>query len=263
VSSGTRLTARHIATLAAAGIYRVNAHPRPRVVVLSTGSELVAPGNPLGTAKIYDANSFALSALVRSAGAVAYRVGIVPDDPGELMAVLEDQLVRADLVLTSGGVSVGAYDVVKQVLSRLGTVGFYSVAMQPGKPQGFGTIGDDHTPIFTLPGNPVSAFVSFEVIIRPVLRKMLGMASPRAEYRKAVTTQGWNSPAGRRQYARGWYELRADGVGTVRPVGSQASHMVGDLTGSNCLIVVPEATTDVPAGSRVNVLPLDDGAAGN
>ena len=263
VNRGTRLTARHIATLAAAGIYRVNAHPRPRVVVLSTGSELVAPGNPLGSAKIYDANSFALSALVRSAGAVAYRVGIVPDEPSELMAVLEDQLVRADLVLTSGGVSVGAYDVVKQVLSRLGTVAFYSVAMQPGKPQGYGTIGEDHTPIFTLPGNPVSAFVSFEVIIRPVLRKMLGIASPRGEYRKAVTTEGWDSPPGRRQYARGWYELRADGVATVRPIGSQASHMVGDLTGSNCLIVVPEETSHVPPGSRVNVLPLDDGSAGN
>ena len=263
VRSGTRLTARHIATLAAAGIFRVNAHPRPRVVVLSTGSELVAPGNPLGSAKIYDANSFALSALVRSAGAVAYRVGIVPDDATELMSVLEDQLVRADLVLTSGGVSVGAYDVVKQVLSRLGTVAFYSVAMQPGKPQGFGTIGEDKTPIFTLPGNPVSAFVSFEVIVRPVLRKMLGIASPRGEVRKAVTTKGWDSPQGRRQFARGWYELGGDGVATVRPVGSQGSHMVGDLTGSNCLIVVPEETSHVPAGARVDVLPLDDGAAGN
>ncbi|MEJ7741562.1 MAG: molybdopterin-binding protein [Nocardioidaceae bacterium] len=127
------------------------------MVVVSTGSELREPGTSLGFDSIYDANSFALAAAARQADAIAYRVGIVSDDPHELTATLSDQLVRADLVVTSGGVSKGDYDVVKEVLSRLGTVEFTEVAMQPGKPQGFGTIGDDATPIFTLPGNPVSA----------------------------------------------------------------------------------------------------------
>jgi molybdopterin molybdotransferase len=255
VSSGTRLTARHIATLAAAGIYRVNAHPRPRVVVLSTGSELVAPGNPLGTAKIYDANSFALSALVRSAGAVAYRVGIVPDDPTELMAVLEDQLVRADLVLTSGGVSVGAYDVVKQVLSRLGTVGFYSVAMQPGKPQGFGTIGDDHTPIFTLPGNPVSAFVSFQVFVRPALRALQGLPPDPLPTVRARLTEPVTSPGGLRHYLRGALTYR-DGAYEVAPAEGQGSHQIFALSSSNALIVVGEDETELAAGDPVDVMRL-------
>jgi molybdopterin molybdotransferase len=132
------------------------------VVVVSTGSELTDVGSPLAPGRIYDTNSLALTAAAQEAGASPYRVGIVPDDPRKLAATLEDQLVRADVLVTSGGVSVGAYDVVKQVLSQLGTVGFDKVAMQPGMPQGFGTIGPDSTPVFGLPGNPVSALVSFE-----------------------------------------------------------------------------------------------------
>src|ERR1700710_3328960 len=116
-----------------------------------------------------------LPAACRESGARAYRVGMVPDDPAVLLETLEDHLIRADLVITSGGVSVGAYDVVKEVLSRLGTVTFEQIAMQPGKPQGFGTVGPYSTPIITLPGNPVSAFVSFEVFVRPMIRRMLGV----------------------------------------------------------------------------------------
>ena len=136
--------------------------------------------------------------------------------------------------------------------------------MQPGKPQGFGTDRRGQHADLHAPGQPGER-VRLVRGVHPTrcCARCSGIASPRAEYRKAVTTEGWNSPPGRRQYARGWYELRADGVGTVRPVGGQGSHLVGDLTESNCLVVVPEATSHVPPGARVNVLPLDDGAAGN
>ncbi len=146
---------------------QVQARPRPRVVIMSTGSELREPGCGLGHDSIYDANSYMLAASARAAGAIAYRVGIVSDDPQEFTDALSDQLVRADLVVTSGGVSKGQYDVVKEVLAELGTVSFGEVAMQPGKPQGFGFVGEDATPILTLPGNPVSSYVSFEVFVLP------------------------------------------------------------------------------------------------
>ena len=143
-------------------------------MVISTGSELREPGSSLGRDSIYDGNSYLLAASARAAGAIAYRVGIVPDDPRTFTDALSDQLVRADLVVTSGGVSEGDFDVVKEALSSLGSVWFGGVAMQPGKPQGFGTVGDDHTPIFTLPGNPVSAYVSFETFVLPAIRRMMG-----------------------------------------------------------------------------------------
>jgi molybdopterin molybdotransferase len=172
------------------------------------------------------------------------------------MDTIEDQLIRADLVLTSGGVSVGAYDVVKQVLSRLGTVSFYRVAMQPGKPQGFGTIGPDSTPIITLPGNPVSSFVSFEVFVRPVLRKMLGVAPLARPVVRAALTQAMRSPAGRRQFARGWLEV-VDGRYVVEPVGGSGSHLLGGLAHSNGLIVVPEDVTTLDSGDGVDVMVLE------
>ena len=171
---GTVLGPRHLGLLAAVGRATVRSRPRPRVVVISTGSELREPGTPLGHDSIYDGNSYLLAAAARRAGAIAYRVGIVPDDPRAFTDALSDQLVRADLVVTTGGVSEGDFDVVKEALSSLGTVWFGGVAMQPGKPQGFGTVGDDKTPIFTLPGNPVSAYISFETFVLPAIRRMMG-----------------------------------------------------------------------------------------
>src|SRR3954451_21419389 len=172
---GAHLGTTQIGLLAAIGRDRVLARPRPRGVVFSTGRERVDPGAPLTPGKIPDSNSTLLTTAAREAGGMAFRVGIVPDDPRVLLDTLEDQLIRADLVVTSGGVSVGAYDVVKEALGRIGEVKFERVAMQPGMPQGFGRIGPDKTPFFGLPGNPVSAYVSFEVFVRPALRRMLGV----------------------------------------------------------------------------------------
>jgi molybdopterin molybdotransferase len=256
LAEGTIIGPRETMLLAATGRGQIRARPRPRVVVISTGSELREPGTALGFDSIYDSNSFALAAATRSAGAIAYRVGIVIDDPQQLADALSDQLVRADLVVTSGGVSKGDYDVVKDVLSRLGTVEFTEVAMQPGKPQGFGTIGEDDTPIFTLPGNPVSSYVSFEVFVLPAIRLMMGKVPYRRPMVRATLTRALSSPLGRRQYARGRFEVTANGA-EVTPVGGHGSHLIGGLSQSNCLIVVPEATTSVEAASVVDVLVLD------
>jgi molybdopterin molybdotransferase len=256
VEEGTTLGPREAMILAATGHGRVKARPRPRVVVISTGSELREPGAALGYDSIYDSNSFAIAAAAIQADAIAFRVGIVTDDPQELTDTLSDQLVRADLVVTSGGVSKGDYDVVKDVLGRLGTVEFAEVAMQPGKPQGFGTIGEDDTPIFTLPGNPVSSYVSFEVFVLPAIRRMMGRLPYRRPLVRAECTAEMTSPRGRKQFARGHFEVTARGA-QVTPVGGHGSHLIGGLSQSNSLIVIPEAASAVEAGSMVDVLVLD------
>ena len=256
LEEGDVLGPRQVAILAATGSARVRARPRPRVVVLSTGSELREPGATLGFDSIYDSNSFTLAAQARAADAIAYRVGIVTDDPQELTSTLSDQLVRADVVVTSGGVSMGDYDVVKEVLSRLGTVWFGEVAMQPGKPQGFGTIGEDATPIFTLPGNPVSSYVSFEVFVLPALRRMMGRLPYRRPTVRAACRAALSSPPGRRQFLRGRFQESGRGP-AVTPIGGPGSHLIGGLASSNCLIVVPEGTTDVAEGDMVDTLVLD------
>jgi molybdopterin molybdotransferase len=257
VHAGTVLGARQIGLLAAVGRASVRSRPRPRVVVLSTGSELREPGSALGRDSIYDGNSFLLAAAARQAGAIAYRVGIIPDQPRAFLGALNDQLVRADLVITSGGVSMGDYDVVKEALSPLGTVWFGGVAMQPGKPQGFGTVGEDAVPIVTLPGNPVSSYISFEQFVLPAIRRMMGRTPYTRPEADAMLTHGLRSPDGRRQFARGVLSV-VDGRLAVTPVGQQGSHMIGDLAESDSLIVVPEDVTWVEAGETVTVLPLDE-----
>ncbi|MFG2223993.1 gephyrin-like molybdotransferase Glp [Streptomyces sp. NPDC048644] len=256
--AGTVLGPSQIGLLAAIGRGTVRVRPRPRVVVMSTGSELVQPGEPLGPGQIHDSNSFQLTAAARDAGAIAYRVGAVADDADTLRAALEDQLIRADILVTSGGVSVGAYDVVKETLTDLsaeeGTVEFRKLAMQPGKPQGFGLIGPDRIPLLALPGNPVSSYVSFELFVRPAIRALMGLPDVHRPTIPAQCTDAiTSSPEGRRQFLRGAYDPDA---GTVTPVGGPGSHLIKALAHANALIVVPEDTTEVAAGSTVDVVLL-------
>jgi molybdopterin molybdotransferase len=254
--AGEVLGPRQLGLLASVGRASVVVRPRPRVVILSTGSELRDPGTVRGHDSIYDSNSSMVAAAVRAAGAIAYRVGIVSDDPQEFRDALSDQLVRADIVVTSGGVSKGAYDVVKEVLAELGTVSFGEVAMQPGKPQGFGFLGEDATPIITLPGNPVSSYVSFEVFVLPAIRRMMGKLPYRRPLVRALLGHPISSAPGRTQFVRGLFEI--DGKGAhVNPVGGHGSHLMGDLSDSNALIVVPAETRSVRAGEQVQVLVLD------
>ncbi|MET9336664.1 gephyrin-like molybdotransferase Glp [Nonomuraea sp. NPDC003804] len=248
---GTRIGAAQLGIIAGTGRRRVLVRPRPRVVVLSTGAELVEPGAPLGPGQIWDSNSFTLTAAVREAGGDGFRAGTVSDDPAAFLDQLDAQLVRADVVITSGGVSMGAYEPVKEALSPLGTVRFERVAMQPGMPQGFGVVGDDQVPIFTLPGNPVSSYVSFMIFVRPALRKMSGLPAGPSPVHTAQTLAPLRSPAGKRSFLRG--VLSDDGT-VVTPVHGQGSHQLAALASANCLIVVPEQVTDLPSGAAVQVI---------
>lgn len=252
---GTRLTSRHLGLLAAVGLPTVRVHPRPRVVVLSTGAELRDPGTELGADSIHDSNSYLLAAAALETGVEVVRVGAVDDDVDGFWPTLEGLLDGADAVVTTGGVSMGDYDVVKAALRPLGTVWFGPVAMQPGKPQGFGTVGERGVPIFTLPGNPVSAYLSFELFVKPALRRMMGREDQRTVTRMATVTEDLRSPAGRRQMLRGRLAETADGA-TVTPVGGAGSHLVGFLAHADALIVVPEDVTSVAAGTEVEVVPL-------
>ncbi|GAA1099229.1 molybdotransferase-like divisome protein Glp [Nocardiopsis metallicus] len=258
--AGARIGAGEMGVLAAVGRRSVPVRPRPRVVVLSTGEELVEPGRPLGPGQIYESNSYMIAAAARDEGCEVYRHGFVGDDPATVWDTLEGLLVRADVVVTTGGVSMGVYDVVKEVLTRQGTVEFTQVAMQPGKPQGFGTIGPDKTPILTLPGNPVSAFVSFHLFVRPVLRRLRGLQpNPLPSVRARLTTPV-SSPQGRRSYLRAVLAGPAagDGVPTVAPAVRQGSHQLSALADANGLLVVPEEVTELPAGALAEVLVLPD-----
>ncbi|MBB2915490.1 molybdopterin molybdotransferase [Streptosporangium becharense] len=250
--AGTPIGPAQLGVLAGVGRRRVLVRPRPRVVIISTGAELVEPGMPLGPGQIWESNSYALLAAVREAGGEGYRAGIVSDDAAGFLDQLDAQLVRADLVITSGGVSMGAYEPVKEALGPLGTVRFDRVAMQPGMPQGFGVVGEDHIPLFALPGNPVSSFVSFMLFVRPALRKMRGLPAGPTPTVRAVTAAPLRSPQGKRSFLRG--VLAPDG--TVEPVRRQGSHQLAALASANALIVVPEDVTELPEGANVEVIPL-------
>jgi molybdopterin molybdotransferase len=256
IPAGTVLGPREIGLLASLGSSRVRARPRPRVVVMSTGSELREPGSHLDYDSIYDGNSYMLAAAVRAAGAIAYRVGAVADDPRVFRDALTEQLVRADLVVTSGGVSEGEKDIVKQVLSDLGTVRFDRVAMQPGKPQGFGTLFEEETPIITLPGNPVSAYVSFDVFVLPAIRRMMGRTPYRRPMVHAVLAADIESRPGFRQYVRAFFEVTHRGA-KVTPIQGHESHRIGALAKSNALIVVGEDETALHMGDTVRTYVLD------
>jgi len=254
LTRGTRLGPMQIAVLAAAGRAWAEVFPRPRVVVISTGDELSEPGQALAPGRIWDSNSFMLAAAAREAGCLAFRAGPVPDDPVGMLPAIEDQLLRADLLVTSGGVSMGGeHDAVKSALSRLGTIQFRKVAMQPGMPQGFGTIGEDHIPVFTLPGNPVSAYVSFQVFVLAALGALQGQPDRRLPAVHAILSGPATSPAGRRSFLRGVLDRAG---GTVAPLSGQGSHQVATLGRANALIIVPETVTALTAGDDAEVLIL-------
>jgi len=252
VAAGTRLRPMHIAVIAATGRGSVLVRPRPRVVVLSTGNELAEPGTPVVPGRIWDSNSFMLAAAAREAGGLAYRQTALPDRPDEVLPAIEAQLARADLMITTGGVSMGGeHDVVKAALQRLGTVRFRKVAMQPGMPQGFGTIA--RVPIFTLPGNPVSAYVSFQVFARPAIGALQGDDGLGLEQIRAELTGPLRSPAGRRSFLRGVLDRTR---GLIAPLTGQGSHQVATLGQANALIIVPERVTGMSEGDTAEVLVL-------
>ena len=252
LEKGIRMRPMQIAVAASAGRKMIKVRPRPRVVVLSTGNELTEPGTPLVPGQIWDSNSYMLAAAAREAGAVTSRRAVVPDDPAGVLPALEARLSEADLLVTTGGVSMGGeHDVVKAALRELGTVAFRKVAMQPGMPQGFGTLGEGRVPIFTLPGNPVSAYVSFQLFVRPAIAALQDTDDLRLPVARATLTGPVRSPEGRRSFLRGVLT-----GGQVAPLSGQGSHQIAALGRANALIVVPDETTRLPEGETVDVLVL-------
>ncbi len=262
IPAGTRLGARQLSMAAAVGRARVRVHPTPRVVILSVGDELVEPGSPASPGVVHDANSHALATAVRDVGASAIRVGVVGDDRAGLRETIEDQLVRADLLLTTGGLSDTDRDTVKDVLAPLGTVRFDHVAMTPGRRQGFGAVGGlEHgsgaVPIFALPGHPVAAHVSFEVFVRPALRAIAGRAELFRPSVPAAATHGWASPAGIRQFVPALLVGSPEAGYEVTPLGAPGEVSLSALSRANALAVVPEGVTSVRAGDHVHCLVLE------
>jgi molybdopterin molybdotransferase len=214
------------------------------------------PGGRLERGQIHDSNSLLLAAAVAECGGIPVQLGSVPDDEEALRSVFERHAPEVDAFVTSGGVSVGAHDVVKAVLAPLG-VWFGAVRMQPGRPQGFGQWRDG-TPIFALPGNQVGVFVSFEEFVRPALLKLQGRRRLLRPPERASVAEGWRSPAERTQFMPVVAERHPDGTVTVRPAsgGGSGSYLVASLAGANALAVVPESVTEVRAGEFVDVTPI-------
>lgn len=254
--AGTRIGPTQLAVLAAAGVAQVSVTGPVRVAVLSSGDELVPVGEPVGPGQIHDSNGPMLAALVRAAGHFAVHAGHLPDDATAVSKEIEHHLDYADLVITTGGVSKGgSYDAVKAALTGAGSMEFTEVSMQPGKPQGFGLLGKREVPVFTLPGNPVSVLVSFEVFVRPALAARAGMRYSPVTM-PAVVAQGWSSPEGRQQYHRVRLSRDVSGSYAAEPVSGPGSHLVGGLAQADGLAVIPAEVTEVATGSQVPVLPL-------
>lgn len=277
LAAGTLLGPAQVAAAASVGCGTLAVHRRPLVAVMSTGSELVTPGSDLRRGQIPDSNSYLLAEAVRAAGCRALRVGAVGDDAEALRSVLDGlEADGVDAVITSGGVSMGAYDVVKEALLDEPGMAFVQIPMQPGKPQGLGRLRGG-TPIFALPGNPVSSFVSFEVFVRPALLRLRGLNELDRPVLTCVVEDGWRTPPGRAQYMPVRFspvDDDADGRGSAADGGSPAadagmprvrraarggggSHLVASLAAAQGLAMVRAEVEQVEPGDRVPVMRVD------
>ncbi len=255
IERGTVLRPQEIGLITSLGIWQVSVHRRPRVALLSTGDEVIEPGTPRRPGQIYDANRFTLRGSVEQCGGDVLDLGIVPDARDALSARLREAAAMADVVLTSGGVSVGVYDLVKDVLAELGTIDFWQVAMQPGRPLAFGRIGD--TTFFGLPGNPVASLLAFMLFVRPALWKLGGRRRLFPPTWQARTLEPLRKRAGRREFKRGVLAYH-DGDWQVRITGPQGSGILSSMVAGNCLIVLEEERGEVAAGELVTVEPFTE-----
>ncbi|GAA2706186.1 gephyrin-like molybdotransferase Glp [Micromonospora olivasterospora] len=259
--AGTYVTPALVAVFAATGIGHVVVRPSPRVVVVATGDELVDVGRGSQPGQVVDANSHALTAAAAEVGALAYRVGICDDDPEGLRGLLEDQTLRADLIITTGGTGTGPGDMVRRILSRreggrAGPVAFTEVALYPGTALGFGTVGAEEVPVVCLPGEPGAALIGFEVLARPAINLLAGAEpvfrpSVRAHLLETIT-----SPGGLREFRPAHVAERRGGGYTVQPLPGGPFTLSG-LAEANGLMVLGERVTTAAAGSTVDVLLLD------
>jgi len=260
---GTRINAAAVAVLAATGHARVNVHRLPRVAVIATGDELTPIGEALGPASIPDSNSESISAQVIAAGAEPIRLGIAGDERDALRERLLEGILAADVLVATGGVSVGAHDIVKEVFEEIGSLDLWRVAIQPGKPLAYGSAprpDGGHCILFGLPGNPVSSFVTFELFVRPVLRRLRGAPGDQGRLRVwATLTEPVTKSAGRRAFIRVRLEPDATAPGGYRArlAGSQGSHVLSALAAADGLAIIGEDTPGLPQGAEVEVIRLD------
>jgi molybdopterin molybdotransferase len=255
---GTVVRPAEIGVLASLGKQFVNVHRRPRVAILATGDELVAIDEPIMPGKIRNSNEYTNAAAVLKAGGIPIRLGIARDNIADLTAKIRAGLdADADLFLTSAGVSVGDYDIVKDVLNAEGEMHFWQVRMKPGKPLAFGVLhGKKDVPLLGLPGNPVSAMISFEVFARRAILTMLGKTKFERPTVRAVLTEDIQNESQRRNFIRVYVERRAEGY-VARSTGEQGSGILTSVTRANGLLIVPEEVTHVRAGETVEIQLLD------
>jgi molybdopterin molybdotransferase len=246
---GVQLSAGHLGVLSSLGLLEAPVHPRPRVGVLSTGDELVEGPVALKPGQIRDSNRVALLALLTRAGCTGVDLGLVRDTEDDITAAIERGVAECDALVTSGGVSMGAFDYVKVVLDRLGEMRWMQVAIRPAKPLAFGTIGD--VPVFGLPGNPVSSMVSFELFARPALRKMMGVPDSELVRRAvpAVADDGFRRrPDGKIHFDRVALVMGDDGRYHARSAGGQGSHQLLAMANADALAVIPDGDGVAPGG---------------
>jgi molybdopterin molybdotransferase len=259
LAAGAVLRPQELGVAASLGLPQLLVRQRPRVAVLSTGDEVAEPGDERKPGQIFDSNRFALRGLVETAGGDVTDYGIVPDLFDELHARLLEAAGGADIVLTSGGVSVGDYDLVKSVLQEAGGIDFWQVAMQPGRPLAVGRIGRAH--FFGLPGNPVASMLTFHLFVRPALWKLAGRSRLFPPRFHAVAAEAMGKKTGRREFKRGILEYvedapAAEGSWRVRTTGPQGSGILSSMALANCFIVLDEERSDVAPGERVWVEPF-------
>lgn len=252
MKSGSRIRSTQIGLAASIGLDHLPTRPHPRVVVISAGPDLVEPGMSLKGNEEYETNSWLLTTAVRETGAVAYRVHSIPENEDQLKKAIEDQLVRADLIIISGERHDDSFDLITRTLQTLGEVTAVEVAIDSSGRHNFGQIGPDKVPVVTLPGDPVAAYISFELLVRPMIRTMLGAATIHRPSVKARLEKGLSSTSGVRSYVRAI--LSEDGR-SVAPLGSQDEQAT--LSDANAFIAVGENEGDVAAGSEVTVVVLE------
>src|SRR4030095_8944043 len=253
IERGTVLRPQELRLIASLGFWQIPVHCRPRVALLSTGDEVVEPGTPRKAGQIYDANRFTLRGSIEQCGGEVLDLGIVPDVRDELRARLLAAADVGDIVVTSGGVSVGTLDLVKDVLGEIGAIDFWQVAMQPGRPLAFGRIGSAH--FFGLPGNPVASMLASMLFMRPAIYKRAGRRRLSPDPAEATALEPMSKRKGRREFKRGIVEWR-NGRWEARTTGPQGSGILSSMAAGNCLIVLEEERGDVAAGETVLVEPF-------
>ena len=251
--AGTRIRSTQIGLAASIGLDHLPTRPHPRVVVLSAGPDLVEPGQPLNNSSDeYETNSWLLTTAVREVGAVAYRVHSIPDDEEQLQKVIEDQLVRADLIIISGERRDDSFDLITRTLAGVGDITTVDLAIEASGRHNFGTIGPDSTPVVTLPGDPISAYISFELFVRPMIRTMLGAATIHRPSVKAILEKPIESTLGMRSYIRA---ILADDGKSVTPLADQDEQST--LSDANAFIAISENDTSLKTGDQVTVVVLE------